>query len=144
MNVYSIKRTILGQLPTGADLYESLTQIIQRENITLGRLSGIGATTHAVIAYFDQIEKKYSTLEFPDGMEIVSLNGNISIRDGKPFIHAHIVLSDAQGKAFGGHLLPGTKVLACEVTIDELEGDELVREFNEKTGLALWKEGKLV
>jgi predicted DNA-binding protein with PD1-like motif len=143
MNNYKLLRTLIGQLPHGSDLYDSLTELVQKENIKLGRISGIGATTHAVVAYYDQNTKKYNSLEFSGGMEILSLNGNVSLRDGKPFVHVHILLSDAEGKVYGGHLLPGTKLFACEVTVDEFEGNELVRGFDERTGLWLWKNENL-
>ncbi|MBI4810133.1 MAG: DNA-binding protein [Ignavibacteriales bacterium] len=140
---YKLKRTIIGQLPNGSDLLEELTQLVQKENIRCGRIHGIGATTHAVVAYYDQNIKKYNSMEFTSGMEILNLHGNVSIRDGKPFVHVHILLGDPQGKVFGGHLLSGTKLWACEVFIDEFEGEELVREQDEKTGLFLWKTGYL-
>jgi len=139
---YKPKRVYMGQLPYGADLYNSLTEIVVKEDICLGRIQGIGATTHAIVAYYDQNTKKYNPLEFPGGMEIVSLNGNVSLRDGKPFVHVHIVLGDAQGKLFGGHLLQGTKLFACEVFIEEFEGELLMRSYDERTGLYLWKTGK--
>ena len=144
MNGSRVKSTFIGQLPYGADLYDGLTRIVRKENIRLGRIQGIGATTHAKVAYYDQNTKVYNPLEFPGGMEILSLSGNVSIRDGKPFVHAHLVLGDPQGKVFGGHLLPGTILFACEVFIDVLEGDELVREFDQRTGLHLWKSGYLL
>lgn len=134
-----IKRSILGQLPYGSDLLDAMTQLVQKENIRLGRISGIGATTHAVVAFYDQNTKKYNPLEFPGGLEILNLQGNVSMRDGKPFVHIHLILGDPQGNVFGGHLLQGTKLFACEVTVDELEGDELVRAHDERTGLYLWK-----
>ena len=63
MNQYNVKRTLMGQLPFGSDLYEGLTKIIQDEHITIGRISAIGATTHAIVAYYDQNTKKYNSLE---------------------------------------------------------------------------------
>jgi hypothetical protein len=143
MATYKSKRTFIGQLPSGADLHESLTQIVQRENIRLGRIHAIGATTHAIVAYYDQQLKKYQPMVFSGGMEILSLNGNVSIRDGKPFVHVHILLGDREGKVFGGHVLPGTTLFACEVFIDEFEGEDLVRDHHENTGLFLWKTGYL-
>lgn len=134
----------MGQLPFGTDLLEGLTSIVQKENIRLGRIHAIGATTHAVVAYYDQNTKQYNPMEFSGGMEILNLTGNISIRDRKPFVHVHIVLSDREGKAFGGHVLPGTKLFALEVFIDELDGEELVRSHEEKTGLYLWKSGQFL
>lgn len=143
MSILKIKRSYMGQLPFGSDLYDSLTEIVQRENIRLGRIQAIGATTHAVVAYYDQKTKAYDPLEFDGGMEILNLNGNVSIRDRKPFVHVHILLGDPAGKVVGGHLLKGTKLFACEVTIDEFEGDELSRAHDERTGLHLWQSGHL-
>jgi predicted DNA-binding protein with PD1-like motif len=143
MSCYKIIRTIIGQFPSGTDLLEELTRLIQKENIRIGRVHGIGATTHAIIAYYNQITKTYQSMEFIGGMEILNLTGNISIRDGKPFVHVHLLLGDPDGKVFGGHLMPGTKLWACEVFIDEFEGEELVRDQNKKTGLFLWKTGFL-
>lgn len=144
MSSYRTKRTILGQLPYGSDLYEGLSQIVRREKIRLGRVQAIGATTHAVVAYYDQNTKKYNPLEFPGGMEILSLSGNVSIRDGAPFVHVHILLGDPKGNVVGGHLLPGTVLFACEVSIEELEGEELSRTHDERTGLHLWSGGYLL
>ena len=143
MPVSHLRRIIVGQLPYGSDLLEGLTEIVQRENIRLGRIQGIGATTHAIVAYYDQNTKTYNPLEFSSGMEILSLSGNVSMRDGKPFVHVHILLSDQEGKVFGGHLMKGTSLFACEVTIDEFEGELLERGKDERTGLFLWKTGFL-
>ena len=134
----------MGQLPFGSDLLEGLTAIVQKENIRLGRVHAIGATTHAIVAFYDQNTKQYNPLTFSGGMEILNLTGNVSIRDGKPFVHVHVVLSDPEGKVFGGHVLPGTKLFALEVFIDEFDGEELLRTHDEKTGLYLWKSGKLL
>jgi uncharacterized protein len=143
MNHYRTKRTIIGQLASGSDLYEEMTKIVQREDILIGRIQGIGAVTQAKIGYYDQNKNEYINLEFSGGMEIVSLTGNISMRDGKPFIHAHIVLSDREGKTYGGHLLPGTKLFACELFIEEFDGEKLIRTKDGRTGLFLWDSGPL-
>jgi hypothetical protein len=136
-------RTIVGQLPYGSDLLDGLMELVGKQNIRLGRIQGIGATTHAIFAYYDQQTKTYNPIECRGGMEILSLSGNVSMRDGKPFVHAHILLSDAEGKVFGGHLMKGTTLFACEVTIDEFEGETLERGKDERTGLFLWKTGHL-
>ena len=140
----TVKRTLMRGLPRGADLYDSLTEIVQRENITLGRIQAIGATTHAVVAYYDQNAKKYNHLEIAGGMEILGCSGNVSLRDGRPFVHAHILLGGPDGRVAGGHLLPGTRLLAGEVCIDELEGERLERSLDEGTGLYLWKSESLL
>jgi predicted DNA-binding protein with PD1-like motif len=141
MTDFKLKRTLIERLPHGVDLYEELTRIARHENIRCGRIAAIGATTHAIVAFYDQATNTYNPLDFEGGMEILSLQGNISVRDEAPFVHAHILLGDKEGKMFGGHLLPGTKIFACEVIIDVFDGRELVRAFDEQTELYLWKPG---
>jgi uncharacterized protein len=138
MPASTLKRTFAGQLPRGADLYDGLTQMVRRENIRFGRIQALGATTHAVLAYYDQQEKQYKPMEFSGGMEILNLHGNVSLRNGEPFIHLHVLLSDCEGRVFGGHVLPGTKLWALEVFIDEYDGEPPVRMNDESTGLFLW------
>lgn len=142
MPTLQLKRTFIGQLPHGVDLLDELTAIVKREDIRMGRLSAIGATMNATVAFYDQNTQTYNPLEFRGGMEILSLTGNISVRDGAPFVHAHIVLGDKEGKAFGGHLMKGTTVYALEVFIEEYEGDWLERKHDPLTGLYLWSGGK--
>jgi len=72
-------------------------------------------------------------------LEIASCTGNISIKDGEIFVQAHITLADMEGKAFGGHLMPGTEIFAAEFFVQELIGQDLVRAKDEITGLPLWK-----
>ncbi|MCZ6775031.1 MAG: DNA-binding protein [Ignavibacteria bacterium] len=145
MSSYSAKRTIIGHVEKGTDLYDSITRIAQQNNIMLGRVTGLGAVQKAKLAYYDQKEMKYKDFELNEPMEIVCMYGNISVKDGRPFVHAHVALSDGKGNARGGHLLPGgSPVFACEITIEEFEGPELVRGFDERTGLALWPKEKVL
>jgi predicted DNA-binding protein with PD1-like motif len=139
MTEYKIKRTLVGQIQHGADLYTAITRIATESNITTGRVSGIGAVKKAKVAFYDQTGMKYADVEINKPMEILSLKGNITLKDGKPFLHAHVVLSDEQGHAHGGHLLPdGSPVFACEITIDEFDGPAIERGFDSNTGLTLW------
>lgn len=143
MSTYTVKRTIIGQIEKGSDLYDSITRIIRENDIRAGRVTGMGAVQRAKLAYYDQTAMKYSEIVLDEPMEIVSMYGNISIRDGKPFAHVHVVLSDEKGNGKGGHLLPGdTPVFACEVAVEEFDGPELVRTVDERTGLALWTKEK--
>jgi hypothetical protein len=139
MGIYRVKRTLIGQLEKGSDLYNSITRIIHENHIRVGRVTGMGALQRARLAYYDQKTMKYSEIVFAEPMEIVSLYGNISMKDGKSFAHVHVVLSDEKGNGKGGHLLPGeAPVFACEIVIEEFDGPDLVRTVDENTGLALW------
>jgi len=133
-----ITNRLMGSIPHGADLLQSLTKIAVDNNITLGRVEAIGAVQKACIGFYDQSTKTYDHVKLEAPLEILNLTGNISIKDGKPMVHAHVTLSDHQGKAIGGHLFEGTTVFACEWLIEVFTGPELVRKLDDKTGLTLW------
>jgi predicted DNA-binding protein with PD1-like motif len=132
-------RKIVGRLAKGDDLLASLEKLAQEHNITLGEVTAIGAVSQARIGYYNQEERKYYFLDLSRHLEILSLIGNISVKDGKPMVHAHLTLGDSEGRAFGGHLAPGTLVFACEFAILEHQSaTTLVRQMDEPTGLFLW------
>ncbi len=107
----------------------------------MGFVSVIGAVQGATIGYYDQEEKVYRSRQLEGGLEITSCNGNISLKGGDLMVHAHILLSDAEGATYGGHLLSPTTLFAGEALIQELEGGPLEREYDEVTGLFLWRMG---
>lgn len=134
-------RIFLGRFEAGDDLLSELNDFCRKNSVRLGVFSIIGAVRNAKLGYFDQEKKQYTgCVEIDKKLEISSCTGNISIKDGDVFCHAHITLADFEGKAFGGHLMPGTEVFAAEFHVQELTGAELVRGRDEKTGLPLWGE----
>ncbi len=134
-------RIIMGRLSKGADLLASLTQLCLNENVQLGVVRAIGAVTRARVGYYHQDRRTYSYLEFDGPHEIINLEGNISLKDGQPFVHAHIALMAEDGRMVGGHLAEGTEIFACEYVITELLPERnrtFERFFDEATGLYLW------
>lgn len=132
------KKIFMGKLKHGEDLLKELTSICQLHDIQLGSVSAIGAVQKARIGYYDQTSRKYEYIEIDEPMEITSLIGNISLKENSPFAHAHITLSDKQGRAYGGHLAEGCIVFACEFIIQIFEGEPFERGFDDQTGLPLW------
>lgn len=138
MKEVKLKEIVMGRLQHGADLLEELTGLCKGKNIQLGRVEAIGAVQKAVIGYYHQDKREYEFLTLDQHLEILNLTGNISIKDGSPMVHAHVTLADAEGKAFGGHLAPGTIIFACECIIESYYGAVLERGFDDETGLPLW------
>ncbi|HDS05599.1 MAG TPA: DNA-binding protein [Deltaproteobacteria bacterium] len=132
------KKVIMGKLSFGCGLLEELTKIATEHGIRLGRIEAIGAVQKARIGFYNQSKRKYQFHLFDQPQEVVKLAGNISMKDGKPFVHAHITLADKAGKSCGGHLAEGTIVFACEFILEAFEGPEFSRCLDEKTGLSLW------
>jgi predicted DNA-binding protein with PD1-like motif len=131
-------RTLVGRLDRGSDLVAELERICAERGITAAWVSVIGAVSHAVYAYYHQTDHRYLEMASDTHHEIVGFIGNVSVRDGKPFLHAHATFADEHGACVGGHLLRGITVFASEFTIREMTDVELVRTFDEETGLALW------
>jgi uncharacterized protein len=128
----------MGRLRHGGDLLDELTDICRQRNIRLGRINAIGAVRKACIGFYDQEKREYGYINIDEPLEITNLTGNVSIKDGNPFVHAHVTLADSTGRAFGGHLARGTIVFACECTVEALDGQAFERGFDEETGLSLW------
>ncbi len=134
-------RSFLLRLPYGEDLLLTLKRFCDENEITQGTLIVIGAVQQATVGYYDQEAREYRANSFNQPMEIVSCSGNISLLEGEPFVHAHIVLADSEGKPVAaGHLMEDTIIFAGEAFVQELIGEPLVRKFDEQTSLSLWEE----
>jgi hypothetical protein len=129
---------IIGRIAHGEDLLQGILKVAKKENITLGRVEAIGALQRATISYYYQDIKKYDSITFDEPMEIISLLGNISIKDGEPMVHAHVSLGNSKGQLFGGHLASESIVFACEFILFPLTGEKFERRLDEQTGLFLW------
>jgi predicted DNA-binding protein with PD1-like motif len=131
-------RTLIGRLPKGADLVEGIQALCEEHGIRAAWVEAVGAVSRLTFAHYDQAERRYQEKTSSDHHEMSGFVGNISLRDGRPFLHAHASFADREGVTRGGHLVPGSTVWVAEVRIVELEGVELIRELDEETGLALW------
>jgi uncharacterized protein len=132
------REVIIGRLTYGGDLLEEISNMCLKENIQLGWFEALGAVKKARLAFYSQETHKYEFFVIDQPLEITKLAGDVSLKDGHSFIHAHITLSDKTGKAYGGHLAPGTVIFACEFKLEVFEGPGINREFDEATGLPLW------
>ncbi|HWQ20605.1 MAG TPA: PPC domain-containing DNA-binding protein [Methanotrichaceae archaeon] len=130
-------RTIMARLDYGKEIIESITAVADETGITTGTFSVIGALSQAELAYYDQQSHQYMKTSVSTASELASCTGNITIRDGKPFVHAHAVLAGSSYHAMAGHLVSGT-IFAAELYLVELSGQPLTRALDPSTGLFLW------
>lgn len=130
-------KELMVRLRHDADLIQSITELATSKGIEAGSFTAIGALKRAKLGYYDQKNHKYREMGIESPHEVVSCVGNVSLSDGKPFVHAHVVLADEKGNTKAGHLLQGT-VFAAEVHLRQLEGLKLERKRDEVTGLWLW------
>ena len=120
-----------------SEIINFVTELAKENAIMTATFTAIGALKYAKLGFYDQEKHEYLETLLLAPQEIASCVGNISIKEGEPFVHAHAVLADHDGYTKAGHLLEG-KVFAAEVHLTELIGEKLVRKNDAVTGLSLW------
>ncbi|MEM3704040.1 MAG: DUF296 domain-containing protein [Candidatus Bathyarchaeia archaeon] len=136
-----IGKIVFSRILEGEDLAEAIKERVEKSGVKVGLIIVIGSLKKVVLGYYKEGEYKYIRLNGP--LEIASCIGNIAVDEkGETIIHAHIVVANEQGEAFGGHLMQGSVVGAtAELAIIEGVGLNLQRIFDEKTRLKLLKLG---
>lgn len=125
-------------LDPGDEVFSTLTEFGAQHNITAASFQGIGAVENTTLGYYDLETKQYERLVFADRMELVSLLGNFSLLNNKPFVHCHAVISDRKHKAYAGHLFSATVSVVAEIFISTHPAS-IERKFDEPIGLNLIK-----
>jgi predicted DNA-binding protein with PD1-like motif len=134
---YEGGKDLMVRLKPDAELVQSITELARSKGIEAGSFTAIGALKRARLAYFDQKDYQYREITIDSPHEMASCTGNVSLKDGEPFVHAHVVLADETGNAKAGHLVEGV-VFATEVHVHQLQGPKLGRKYDETTRLSLW------
>ena len=132
-------RVLVLRLKPGTDLLGGVQAACERYGIRNGViLSAIGSL--ACVRYCDVEalpEKKCgygygAVLELNEPIELTGAGG-VVCRDaeGNINLHIHICMSDKTGKAYGGHLVEGTRVLmTADIVLGEIEGVSMLREHD--------------
>ena len=125
------------RIDKGEEVLACITKLCQKEQIKLGSAVGLGAADKVVVGLFDTINKVYKKKEFTGPMEITSLVGNISTKEGETYLHFHINVCNEENQIFGGHLNECYNSATGEVTVTKIEG-RVEREMSDKIGLNLY------
>ncbi len=125
-------------LERGDDLRSCVEKMALDADIVGGRVTAIGGVENPELGCYDLATKSYSRKTFNGIYELVSLDGNLTIKEGKPFLHVHAVISGADFVAYAGHLFDCKVGLVAEMFIDPL-GAPLARLLCEDIGLSRWE-----
>ena len=134
--IYRDKNKYIFRLDKGEEFINSIQNFCEKENIKAGWLQAIGSLADLDLAYFDTKIKEYEIKNFKEFLEIANITGNIALKEGKVFCHAHGLFSREDMDVVGGHIHRCVVSSTCEVVIFTGEG-ELKREFNDEVGLHL-------
>jgi predicted DNA-binding protein with PD1-like motif len=119
---------------SGEPFVETVLPWLASEGVGFAALSGLGAVRGATVSYWNAQMQQYETHELTDQMEVVSLIGNVTLRDAKPFIHAHVSLGRNDLSLVGGHMNELRVHPTLEVWLRP-EPDPVIRALDESCGL---------
>lgn len=122
------------KLEGGTSIVDGIIRIAEREGVKSARVEGIGGVNEITIAYYQQRKKKYEEHRYRGFFEVTSLIGNITVKNGEPFLHAHVTLGKRDMSVIGGHLISGTIFPFLEVVMTPTE-NRAIRKFDPETGL---------
>jgi predicted DNA-binding protein with PD1-like motif len=89
----------------GDEVMSGLTEFAEKNHITSGYISGIGGLATATLGWGDPEKGGVKPIPVDRKCELASFIGNIAMQDGKVYVHAHAVVSFADGSTQGGHLI---------------------------------------
>ena len=129
--------TYVVRLQRGEEVLACLRELCEKESISLGTVSAIGAVNHVVVGVYRVDEQKYVANTIDGVMELTSLMGNITEKDGEPYLHLHATFGDLTGKVIGGHLNEAVVSATCELFVRKVEG-HVGRRLDPETGLNIF------
>jgi uncharacterized protein len=124
-------------MDTGDEIGDVLKRFASAQNLAGSSFKAIGALSHVKVGWFNWESKKYEVAaEFNEQVELLSLIGDIALKDSEPQVHAHLSIGRRDGTAHGGHLLKAYVRPTCELILTE-SPEHLQKQIDPASGLAL-------
>lgn len=131
-------KRIIVSLERGDDVRSRVEASAKEHGILGASVAAIGAIADPELGYYRLDEKRYERRTFKGIWELVSLVGNITSKDGEPFLHAHVAIGGSDFAVYGGHLFDATTGVVVELVITPFERP-LERVPCEDIGLHRWE-----
>ncbi|MGC1686245.1 MAG: PPC domain-containing DNA-binding protein [Candidatus Acidiferrales bacterium] len=126
-------------METGDEIVDVLGRFAASANLAGSSFKAIGALCYVKLGWFNWQTKKYEVaVEFDEQVELLSLIGDIAVKDGEPQVHAHVTIGRRDGTAHGGHLMKAIVRPTCELILTE-NPEHLQKRMDPESGLALIK-----
>ena len=124
---------------TGDELAEGLLQFAKEQKLSAASFTAVGALSSVRLGWFGWDTKTYEpSVTLDEQVELLSMIGDVALKDGEPVVHAHVVIGRKDGTAHGGHLLTAHIRPTCEVVLTESPA-HLQKFIDPESGLALIK-----
>ena len=127
------------RLDPGEEIVASLTRLVEQENVQLGTVSALGAAGDVTIGIFNTREKQYYSQRYQGDYEISALVGNVTRKEGEPYLHLHITIGNpVTGEVHAGHLTSAVISATLELFLQVWDG-QVGRKFSDQVGLNLFE-----
>lgn len=137
-------RAFMGTLTDNADVHASLSEAARALGVNAGTVDLLGGLTRVEFSEYDFLtQQRKPALSFERALEIVAGHGTLSLLDGAPSVHLHLVCAFRDKDAPHGIALVGghaTRAIAfaVEFTLLAFDGATVQRAQHAGTGLKLW------
>tara|TARA_R110002072_G_scaffold276051_1_gene437310 strand:+ start:36505 stop:36942 length:438 start_codon:yes stop_codon:yes gene_type:complete len=132
----SSKNTYFIRLEKDENVFRSLEKLAKDEGLTCAHINGIGALKDVELGFYHLDKKEYHRETFTGEYELLTLVGNLSLLDGKPFYHIHTSIGLEDFSVKGGHLFDAVVAVTVEIELRALPF-EISREMDKGIGLNL-------
>jgi predicted DNA-binding protein with PD1-like motif len=105
------------RLESGEELIASLSTLMREHDIGCGSVTGLGAVDYARLGCYRVAHRDYVEKVFDGDLEVVGLTGTMSWYDGDPFPHVHMMLTDDEFGATGGHCFEARVSATLELVV---------------------------
>ena len=120
----------------GDEAFSGLLEFAEKYQVTSAHFTAIGALNGATLGWFDPQRKMYKKIPINGQHEVIGMSGDIALYQGKPVVHAHLVVGSPDGTTHGGHVLEAyvSPTLEVMVTVDPVTTQ---KRFDPATDLTL-------
>ncbi len=121
-------------LHPGDSVRACLEQACLELGIQGASVNGIGGLCEVELGFWRSPD--YQRKKLDGNWEMLSLLGNISCYEGRPFAHLHVSLADEHLNVVGGHFFEARVTATAEIFLARTS--PIARQWNEHIGAALW------
>ncbi|HEX3670224.1 MAG TPA: PPC domain-containing DNA-binding protein [Candidatus Cybelea sp.] len=115
-----VPKTFVLVFDTGDELATGLLRFAEEQHLAASSFTAIGGLSSVRLAWFSWDSKSYEpAVTLDEQMELLSLIGDVVLKDDKPIVHAHAVIGRKDGTAHGGHLIEAYVRPTCELVLTE-------------------------
>jgi predicted DNA-binding protein with PD1-like motif len=120
----------------GDEAFSGLLDFADKYHVTSAHFTAIGALNRATLGWFDPQRKMYKKIPIHGQHEVIGMSGDIALYQGKPVVHAHMIVGSPDGTTRAGHVLDAivSPTLEVMLTVDPIA---MKKRFDPETDLTL-------